>query len=127
LTESAYRRVLLVAEAADKKKALDITVLHVREHTIVCDYFVICHGRSLTHVDSIAEGVEEYLEERDMHPLRRSQPTDAKWIVLDYGDVVAHIFTVEARGYYDLEGLWAHSETVDLSGLLAEAPVDDAE
>jgi ribosome-associated protein len=62
-----------------------------------------------------------------MHPLRRSQPTDAKWIVLDYGDVVAHIFTVEARGYYDLEGLWAHAETVDLSGLLAEAPVDDAE
>ncbi len=125
MTDPAYRRVQLLATAADKRKALDITVLDVHGQTIICDYFLLCHGRSLTHVDAIAEGIEEYLEERGIRPLRRNQPADAKWIVLDYGDVVAHIFTAEARGYYDLEGLWAHAQIVDLSGLVPDAVVDD--
>lgn len=127
MTDTAYQRVQLVAEAADKRKALGLTVLDVRGQTIVCDYFLVCHGRSLTHVEAIAEGVEELLEEHGLRPLRRSQPADAKWIVLDYGDVVAHVFTPEARGYYDLEGLWSQAEVVELTGLLPDAPVDDGE
>jgi len=126
LGKLTYERARWVCEAADKRKALDIAALDVGRLTVLCDYFVICHGRSLTHVESVAEGIEEYLEERGVLPQRRVFPPDAKWVVLDYGDVVAHVFTAEARAYYNLEGLWAQADSLDLSDIVAEAePVEE--
>jgi len=95
-------KALLLAEGMEQRRALDVMVLHMEELMTVTDYFVICHGRSQTHVDAIAESLEEWAEQ---HGLRR--------VILDYGSVVAHIFTEEAREFYDLERLWGDAPVVE--------------
>lgn len=121
MTEQALVRAMSAWAAADKRRALDPVILDVSKLTIVCDYFVICGGRSLTHVASLAEGVEEDLERDGSIPRRRNAPPDAKWVVLDYGDVVVHILTEEARSYYNLEALWSRAELVPMATVGAEA------
>lgn len=127
MTEIASERARWVCEAADKRKALGLMALDVRSLTIICDYFIICHGRSLIHVDAIAEGIEEAMEERGIRPLASNRLPDAKWVVLDYGDVVVHVFTEEARSHYDLEGLWSQAKQVDLGLFLPELPAEEME
>lgn len=99
-------------EAADDEKAQDIVLLHVGELTIICDHFLNCAGASLTHVKAIAEGILERLKEQGVVPLHQQFPRDAKWVALDYGSVVVHVFTREARAFYDLEGLWSKATVV---------------
>ena len=129
MAEEASRKTGVIVRAADKLKAIDPRVLHVAPLTIVCDCFVICHGRSLTHVDAFADGIEELGQEHGMEPLRRDRRADAKWIVLDYGDVMAHVFTEEARRFYNLEGLWSEADSVPLtdflSGVAAEGDTEE--
>lgn len=116
MNQEALDRAQAIAAAADKRKAQDVAILHVAGQTIVCDFFVVCSGRSLTHVESIAEGVAEALEELGARPAHRSAPRDAKWIALDCGDVVFHVLTEDARSYYNLEGLWSQAERVEFAG-----------
>jgi ribosome-associated protein len=126
VADEASRKTELIVRAADKLKALDLRVLHVAPLTIVCDCFVICHGRSLIHVDAIADGIEELGGESGLDPLRRDRRADAKWIVLDYGDVIVHVFTEQARRFYNLEGLWSEAESVPLARFLPDlAPEAD--
>ena len=101
----------LLFQAADDEKADDIVLLDVADLTIICDYFLICTGKSLTHVKAIADGILENMEERGVVPLNVHAPRDARWIAMDYGGVVVHVFTAEARAFYDLERLW-HKATV---------------
>jgi ribosome-associated protein len=103
-------------EGIVKKKGHDIVVLDLEKIEIaVCRYFVICHGESDTQVKAIAESVEETvkeeLEERVWH---REGYRNAQWILLDYGDVVVHVFEKPFREFYDLEGLWADAERQDI-------------
>jgi len=112
LEKQAQRLANALFDAADEEKAQDIVLLDVSELTIICDYFLICTGASLTHVKAIAEGVLERLEEQGVTPLSLEMPRDARWIVLDYGSVVVHVFTAEARAFYDLEELWSKAKLV---------------
>lgn len=97
----------LIFDAADEEKAQDLVILDVVELTTLCDFFVICHGLSLTHVASLASEVIDKLDdEHGIGPRHRQSTRDAKWILLDYGSVIFHIFSREARDFYNLENLW---------------------
>jgi len=112
----ALDKALAVAEALDQRGGLDIRVLDMQQVMTICDYFVICHGRSKVHCQALAEAVEEHMDGLAVHPLHREGVRDATWIILDYLHVVVHIFEEEARSFYDLRRLWGEAPEVALSG-----------
>ena len=97
----------------DDKKARDIVIIDIADRSVVADCFVICSGRSDQQVRSICDAVEEKMEEDDSLPLLRKEGhRDGRWAVLDYGDILVHIFHQEERAHYDLERLWTDGENV---------------
>ena len=105
-------RAILIASAAAAHRAERPVVLDISGLTPICDYFVICSGRSTVHTRAITDAIEEAADEADMSRLHREGSRNAKWIVLDYGDVVVHVFGPETREYYDLERLWRDARIV---------------
>lgn len=112
LTPQALARIAV--EAAEEKKAYDITVLNIGSVSIVADYFVIVNGRSSIHTQSIAEEIEDTLEEVGLTPLRKEGFREGQWILLDYGDVVIHVFQESERRFYNLERLWGDAQVVGM-------------
>ena len=98
---------LLAAKALDDKRAKDIVVLKVDEMTVITDYMVIATGRSVPQVKALADNVDEELAKQDAFFKRREGYSEGRWCVLDYGDVMVHIFHEQDREYYQLERLWA--------------------
>lgn len=98
---------LAAAKALDDKRAKDIVALKVDEMTVITDYMVIATGRSVPQVKALAENVEEELAKLDLFAKRREGVTEGRWCVLDYGDVMVHIFHEQDREYYQLERLWS--------------------
>lgn len=97
----------VATDAIYEKKGMDVELLDVGDLLTITDIFVIATGSSNIHVRSLAEGVEEALAEKAQRkPLRREGVEQAEWILLDYGDVVIHLFQPEQRDYYGLERLW---------------------
>ncbi len=95
------------------KKAEDIIQINVTEKTGVCDYFVIASGRSTTQVKSLAEYVdEEFSKKENRQPLRTEGIREGRWAVIDYGDVLVHLFNDESRVFYHLERLWEDGSNV---------------
>jgi ribosome-associated protein len=94
------------AAAIDGKKGLGVVLLDVSRLLVITDLFVIASGTSRRHILTLAEEVEARLKEIDRRPLRREGVEDATWLLLDYGDVVVHIFDERTRAFYDLERLW---------------------
>ena len=106
----------VIVKALDSKRAEDIQVLHVVELTILGDYFIIANGTSTTHTKTLADEVEYQLSERGLEPMHREgRGNGSNWIVLDYADIIVHIFYKETRDFYQLERLWADGEPVDIS------------
>jgi ribosome-associated protein len=101
-------RELLVkaVKAADDKRAEDIVVLNMKGISLVADYFIICHGNSDKQVQAIAREMKEKVGESGYNINRIEGFDEARWILVDLGDVVAHIFHKDERGYYNLERLW---------------------
>lgn len=98
---------MAVANAASDKKALDIVIMDMRQGLSgACDYFVIASGSSTTHVRAIADNVLRKLKGKGEKIWHKEGEREALWVLLDYGDVVGHIFLDETRRFYDLEGLW---------------------
>ena len=89
------------------KKAADVLILNVREKASYADFFVIASGESERQVSAMAEYLQEKLRERRLHPLGVEGKESGSWVLLDFGEVVAHLFFSETRAFYDLEGLWA--------------------
>jgi ribosome-associated protein len=107
---------LLAAAAADEKKATDIIIQEVRETLVICDYFIIVTGAIDRQVDAIAEAIEEKIRlEAGVKPIGREGQSELEWVLLDYGDVVVHVFQPETRDFYRLETLWSDSPIVDLT------------
>ncbi|MDH5528292.1 MAG: ribosome silencing factor [Nitrospirota bacterium] len=111
---SAEQAARTVASAADSKKGTDIVALHVTELTSIADYFVLITGGSTTHVNALFEAVDEAMSHAGREPLHVEGRGEANWILMDYGDVVVHIFLDEARGFYGLERLWGDAPKLDL-------------
>lgn len=101
-----------VVEGMLEKKALDVVVLDLRGIThAVADYFVICSGGSDTQIDAIAQSVEEQIHKKSkQNPWKREGQQNKEWILLDYVDVVAHVFNKEKRAFYGLEALWGDAK-----------------
>ncbi len=112
MEESSQNHALIAAECADEARALDIVILDMRALTAICDYFVICHGRSPIHVRSVADEIEEAMQQRQLARHHREGRAQATWIVLDYLDVVVHVFTEETRDFYGLERLWGDASRI---------------
>lgn len=107
---------LLAAEAAGEKKAADIVVLDVAETLVITSYFVIATGSSDRQVRSIAEEVEDVLRERGgIKPIGREGEREGKWVLLDFADVVVHVFQPEERDFYRLEKLWSDAPKLEFS------------
>ena len=95
------------ANAASDKKALDIVTIDMRKMSSVCDYFVIASGTSTTHVSAIADTIEKKMKDEGQRLWHIEGAREASWILLDFSDVVAHVFLEQTRKFYDLERLWA--------------------
>ncbi|HLD74865.1 MAG TPA: ribosome silencing factor [Bdellovibrionota bacterium] len=103
----------LCSKAASDKKAVNIKILDVRKLTYFCDYFVICSGLNEPQVQAIANGIQEKTKKKGIHCAGVEGYQNAKWILLDYGSVVIHIFYDYVRDVYDLETLWSHAPLVN--------------
>ncbi len=104
---NASEMAVLAAKALDAKRAKDIVALKVDEMTVITDYMVIATGRSVPQVKALCEHVEEELAKQDLFAKRREGLTEGRWCVLDYGDLMVHIFHEQDREYYQLERLWS--------------------
>ena len=112
-TADSRRLAATAARAASSKQAEGITVIDVRELITITDYFVICSGASERQVDTIADEVVRELKAVNMPPVRREGESGAGWQLIDFVDLVVHVFSEEARSFYRLETLWADAPVVD--------------
>lgn len=102
-----------VVNAAEEKKAADIVALNLQGISLVADYFVICHGNSDTQVQAIATEIRKNAEMSGARVRLEGMDT-ARWVLIDMGDVVAHVFHREEREYYHLERLWSDAKAVEI-------------
>ena len=105
----AEERGLLACRAASDRKALDIAVLDLREISSITDLFLVCSGQNPRQMRAIAEEIDNRLSERGVEPLSREGTGEGSWLLLDYDDLVIHIFSEDARLFYDLERLWTQA------------------
>lgn len=118
---SPKEKAIIAAKALDEKKGKDIGVIEVAELTTLADYFVIATGSSNTQINALCDSVEKAMKEQaDEMPSRREGHRDGTWVLLDYGWVIVHVFSEEARDFYALERLWCDGKPVDLSDVLVE-------
>ncbi|WP_035985890.1 ribosome silencing factor [Leptolyngbya sp. KIOST-1] len=111
--DGALQLAYTIAAAADERKAGNITILQVGDVSYLADYFVVATGFSAVQVRAITRSIEAALEtDYNRRPLRVEGQGEGNWIVMDYGEVIAHIFMPEARDYYDLEAFWGHANQI---------------
>ena len=111
---STLKIAQLAAEAADSKKSFDILVLDLRGLTSIADYFVICSASNTTQVGAIADGIGHALAGEGIRPSHVEGGPEASWVLMDYIDVVVHIFDEQARSYYSLDRLWGDAPGIPL-------------
>ena len=112
---------LRAAAAITDKKGLDVVLLDVSSLVVLTDVFVIAAGTSTRHVKTLVEEIEEKLRQVQRKPLRREGTEYGRWVLLDYGDFVVHLFDQDTRDYYDLERLWADAPRLEDEPAIAEA------
>ncbi len=109
-----FKKVALVcARTADEKKAGDIIVMDVKKLTAITDYFVICDTESAPQVKAIVESVKKALSKEKIDILHREGMVNSKWVLLDYGGVVMHVFDKQTRYFYNLQRLWGDAKEVN--------------
>lgn len=104
--------VNIAVQAAEEKKSWDVTVLDIRKISVIADYFIICSGRSKIQVQAIAENILEKMESEGVTVQRREGFREGEWVLLDFGDVVVHVFQDAVRQFYNLERLWGDAPVV---------------
>lgn len=106
--------VILAARAANEKKAAEIVVLDLREVAQFTDFFLICTANNPRQVQAVTDAIEETLREARKRPLHIEGYSAAEWVLLDYGDFIAHVFSPASRRFYDLERLWRDAKRLQL-------------
>ena len=109
-----------VTKALDAKKGQNIKLLKIDRVSSLADYFLICTGTSNTHVKTLCDAVEETMDEAGEPMLSREGHRGGTWVLMDFGSLVVHVFTAEARKFYDLERLWQDGHQMNLSAVLGE-------
>lgn len=115
---TSYEQAILTAKALSGKKGINIKVIEISDVSILADYMVIATGTSSTHVKALADEVEYKLDEAGISVSHIEGYRSNSWILLDYIDVIVHIFSDEAREFYDLERLWQDGKVIDVSDIL---------
>lgn len=110
----------IAVNAADDKKAYDLVVLDISEIASFANYFLFCTGDSSRQIQAIADEVQQQLKESGIRPAHVEGYKNAEWILMDYMDLVIHIFSKNARAYYDLERLWRDGKQLDTSAYIQE-------
>jgi ribosome-associated protein len=105
--------IVQACEAADNKKALDIKVLDIKEISPITDYFIICSGSSTIQVKAIADEIEDKLAKSGYYLYHKEGYSTGRWVLLDFGRVIIHVFHNEDREFYSLERLWADAEVIN--------------
>lgn len=114
IPSSSKEKAFLCARAALDHKAIDLAILEVKNLSSFADYFVISSGNSDRQVQAIASHIEEKLGKQGLHPLGIEGKREGRWVLLDYGDVIIHIFYDPIREFYDLERLWSDAPRVEM-------------
>ena len=110
---TALERAKQVADILDSKKGEEIKILHIGDLTTIGDYFVVATGNSTTQVRALADAVDEKLSAEGLEPRRIEGYQSCQWILMDYSDVIVHVFLREAREFYALERLWSDAPVID--------------
>ena len=117
---TAYEKVKIAVNALDSKKALDIKVIEIADVSSLADYFIIASGTSNTHVKTLADEAEFQLAQKGVN-VDHIEGRSTQWILLDYRDIVIHVFSGENRDFYDLERLWTDGKELDVSEFIEKA------
>ena len=111
---------VLACKALDEKKGVDIKVIDIHEVTVLADYFIIASGTNANQVDAMVSNVEEKLGRAGFEPKQIEGSRNSSWILMDYGDVIVHVFDEENRLFYDLERIWRDGKTLEMKEFLEE-------
>jgi len=117
VTHQAADDLLVAIRSAAEKKAEDIVALDLQGVATFADYFLICSGKSTRQVQAIADEIVERLKEQGTRPLHIEGYTVAQWVLIDYGDLLVHVFEQNAREFYDLERLWRDAKRIEIEDL----------
>ena len=117
---SSEELVKEIVKVLDNKKAIDITAIKIKDLSTIGDYFVVASGSNLSQVRALAEAVDEKLSSLGVEPKRIEGYQSCLWVLMDYYDVIVHIFNHETREFYSLERLWADAPKLDISGLVTK-------
>lgn len=109
-----------IVKILDDKKAINIKMLDIRELTTMADFFIVCSGNSTTQIKAIADEVNEEMSKQGVKPIGREGFATASWVLIDYGDVIVHVFNHESRDFYSIEHLWADAKEVDISDIIED-------
>lgn len=107
----------LVVEACEDRKAENCVVLDMQQLTPIADYFVICHGNNERQVQAIARSIKEKLEELDYDVKRIEGLEEGRWVLVDVGSVICHVFHKDERSYYNLERLWGDATQIEVEDM----------
>lgn len=107
----------IIANACDERKAENIIALDMKNVSLLVDYYLICHGNNERQVQSIARSIQHSLEEKDIHIERIEGLESGRWILLDIGHIVCHVFHKDERHHYNLERLWGDASIIPLEGI----------
>ena len=116
---SAEEKTALMSRIVADRKAMDVVVLDMRDASSITDYFLICSGGSERQVRAIADAIDEEMGRSSTASLGIEGYREGHWVLMDYGDVIAHVFSQETREYYNLERLWVNAPKIDLGGEIA--------
>ncbi len=109
--------VKTIYKAMDDKKAENIKIIYIGDISVMADYFVICSGHSNTQLNAIQDNVEEELAKQGIFPSNIEGHRNATWLLMDYKDVIVHIFSRDDRAFYDLEHIWKDGKTISVDEL----------
>ena len=115
MPSNSLEKAQAITQVALEGLAEDAVILDMRQVSSFCDYFVICQARSPLHIDALHDRIVEGMEKEGVHSRRREGGRNSTWVVLDYSDVVVHLFDAATRAFYDLEGLWSDAVRVPLT------------
>jgi ribosome-associated protein len=114
LDSKIKRRAVKIAKLAAEKKAIDTVVIELKDLSTIADYFVICSGENPAQIKAIVESIEGYFSKKKIFPIGREGADFSRWVLIDYGDIVVHVFDEETREYYNLEKFWMDAPKVPI-------------
>lgn len=112
------KEVKLIVNAAQDKKAFDINVLNIAGLSSIADYFVVASGNNERQAVAIADEIEDKMSEIGLEPLNKEGHQTGRWVLLDYGDIIVHVFHREEREFYNLEKLWVDAESIEIEDII---------